>query len=278
MGFNIGMYNSAVTEASRSVLVEVLRSLTSYSRFFVMAGGWAPYYILERFSRESNFSHCGSIDIDLVMDPALQEASHYATIVELLGRRGYRQHEEDGRRFLYRFDRTINSPLDGQSYTIHVDFLTEPPKTKIQEGLVAAGIEGCSVALRHSFRHSIHGILPDDGETSVEANVVDVVGCLATKGLAMKGRRKEKDPYDVYTVVSYFKDNPSDAAKEFLSYLADPTVREALQTIRKQFASPVSEGPYSVAYFMYPADREMQERIRTDAYMRLEAFFEGLPH
>ena len=272
MGWNIGMYNSAITEASKSALVEVLRSLRSYSEFFVLAGGWAPYYILERFAKTPGFTHCGSVDIDLVMDVALREAQTYATIVQLLSRRGFQQHIEDA----YRFDKTIVSPVDGQSYDIPLDFITEPTETRLQEGLVAAGIKGYSIALRHSFKHLILGVLPGNGEATVEARVADVVGCLTTKGLAMKSRYKEKDPYDVYTVVSYFKNGPRDTAEEFRDHLEDPTVKEALQTIRKQFSNALSEGPYSVARFMYPADAAMQDRIRTDAFMRLEEFFSRL--
>jgi len=277
MGWNIDMYNRAVVSASKSVLMEALRTLRSYSEFFVLAGGWGPYYILEQFSTTRGFSHCGSIDIDLVMDPNLREASKYATIVEMLSRRGFREYVEDGHILPYRFVKSVVSIADDQKYDIPLDFITEPLETHLQERLVAAGIKGCSVALKHSFKHPISGFLPGNGEVTVEAKVVNVVGCLTTKGLAMKGRYKEKDPYDVYTVVRYFKNGPMDAAKEFQDHLEDPTIREALQTIREQFSSLSSEGSYSVARFMYPADAAMQVRIRTDAYMQLEKFFNSLP-
>lgn len=277
MGWNIDMYNPAVVSASRSILIEVLRTLKSYSEFIVLAGGWGPYFILERFSTINGFSHCGSIDIDLILDPELQEASTYATIVELLHKRGFQETVEDGKVMTYRFVKSIVSTVDSQSYDILLDFITEPLDTKIQEGLVAAGIRGCSVALKHFFKHLIRGVLPGNGEIALESRVVNVVGCLTTKGLAMKGRYKEKDPYDVYTVIRYFKNGPVDTAKEFRNYLEDPIIKEALQTIREQFSSSSSEGPYSVARFMFPADAAMQIRIRTDAYMQLEKFFNSLP-
>jgi len=50
-GWNIRLYSQVVTEASKSALIEVLRTLSSYSDYFVLGGGWAPYYILERFSQ-----------------------------------------------------------------------------------------------------------------------------------------------------------------------------------------------------------------------------------
>ena len=275
-GWNIDVYNSAVTEASKSALVEVLRVLSSYSDYFVLGGGWAPYYIVECFARKTQLKHCGSIDIDLIMDPKLQEASCYETIVKMLEKRAYHRHVENSHRFLYKFDKTVVSHVDGRLYDISVDFLTEPPDTKLQEGLIAAGIKGISIGLGHYFTQPIRGILPGNGEATVDARILDVVGCLVTKGLAIKGRYKEKDPYDVYTVTTCYKDGPQDVAKEFKEHMKDPIVKEALGYIQKQFASESSEGPYSVARFMHPGDVEAQSRKRLDAFMQLSEFFNHL--
>jgi hypothetical protein len=275
-GWNIGLYGKAVTEASKSALIEVLRALSSYADYFVLGGGWAPYYIIESFSQEREFQHCGSVDIDLIMDPELRDASRYATIVEILSRRGYRQHVEGGRRFLYRFDKTIVSPVDGRPYDVSLDFITEPPETRLQEDLVAAGIRGCSVALDHYFLHSIRSILPGDGEAVVKTKILDIVGCLVTKGLAIVGRLKEKDPYDIYAVVSCYKGGPLDVAKEVQRYISEPIVSDAIENIRKQFLGETSEGPYSVGRFMYPGDADMQRTVRMDAFMQIDEFLKNL--
>ena len=275
-GWNVGLYNAAITEASKSALVEVLRILSSYSDYFVLGGGWAPYYIVECFSRRTRIEHCGSIDIDLIMDPKLRETSRYETIVEMLEKRGYHQHVENNHRFLYRFDKTVISPVDGKPYDISLDFITEPPETELQQDLVAAGIEGISIGLDHYFTHSVHGILPGNGEVIVDARILDVVGCLVTKGLAMQGRYKEKDPYDIYTVVTCYMVGPQDVAEEFKMHMTNPIVKEALEYIQKQFTSEHSEGPHSVARFMFPGNPEAQSRTRLDAFMRLSEFFKYL--
>jgi hypothetical protein len=99
-------YQDGVTAASRSGLAEVMTTLGAYRDALVLIGGWAPYLILERFGEREQesfnagvafdaevtfgrFVHVGSIDIDLVVDPALVDAEQYATIVELLLDRGY---------------------------------------------------------------------------------------------------------------------------------------------------------------------------------------------
>jgi len=67
--WNIGMYSKSITESSKSVLIEALRILGSYRDYLVLTGGWAPYFILEKFGEGGQ--HCGSIDIDFVLNPRL---------------------------------------------------------------------------------------------------------------------------------------------------------------------------------------------------------------
>jgi hypothetical protein len=55
--------------------------LGSYTDYLVLSGGWAPYFILQRFGNADQ--HCGSIDIDFVLDPDLAELKVYETIVRL---------------------------------------------------------------------------------------------------------------------------------------------------------------------------------------------------
>lgn len=43
----IGEYHSAITSASKSVLLELMTILKSYREFIVVIGGWVPYFLLE---------------------------------------------------------------------------------------------------------------------------------------------------------------------------------------------------------------------------------------
>jgi len=67
--WNIGMYSKSITESSKTVLIEALRILGSYRDYLVLTGGWALYFILEKFGEGGQ--HCGSIDIDFVLNPRL---------------------------------------------------------------------------------------------------------------------------------------------------------------------------------------------------------------
>lgn len=282
--WNIGMYSKSVTESSKSVLVELLRILGSYRDYLVLSGGWAPYFILERFGEGGQ--HCGSVDIDFVLNPGLIDLKVYETIVSSIEKRGYKPYVAgDGGVLPYRFYRNVKSPLDGIEYKIEVDFISEPDVVKrlspgkflaVQKDLQAVVIRGSSVVFSHNFEHNIEGILPSGAETKTLAKVSDVVGSLVTKGLALKGRYKEKDAYDIYFVLRYYKGGPQKVAEEVRSFLGESVVAEAFGEIRDKFRNVRSEGPFQVAYFLAPEDERLRERIQGEAYAVLRALFDGL--
>ena len=282
--WNIDMYSKSVTESSKSVLVELLRILGSYRDYLVLSGGWAPYFILEKFGEGGQ--HCGSVDIDFVLNPGLIDLKVYETIVSSIEKRRYKPYVAgDGEVLPYRFYRNVKSPLDGIEYKIEVDFISEPDVVKrlspgkflaVQKDLQAVVIRGSSVVSSHNFEHDIEGILPSGAETKVFAKISDVVGSLVTKGLALKGRYKEKDAYDIYFVLRYYKGGPEKVAEEVRSFLGELVVAEALEEIRGKFRNVRSEGPFQVAYFLAPEDERLRERIQGEAYAVLRAFFDGL--
>jgi len=137
-------------------------------------------------------------------------------------------------------------------------------------------IPGSSIAFSHNFEHKIKGVLPSGAEAKAVAKVSDVVGSLTTKGLALKGRYKEKDAYDIYFVLRYYKGGPNKVAEEVRASLREPVVAEALGEIREKFRTIRSEGVFQVAYFLAPEDERLRERIQGEAYAVLSAFFDSL--
>lgn len=282
--WNVNMYSQGLTEASKSVLIELLRILGKYRGHFVLSGGWAPYFILQKYGEADQ--HCGSIDIDLVLDPSLTDLRVYETIVSMIEKRGYRPYKtRDGDIIPFRFYRKIHSPLDGQNYEIEVDFITEPDVVemlrptlllKVQRDLQAVIIHGSRIVFSHNFEHVIEGFLPSGAEARVSCKVADAVGCIATKGLALKGRYKEKDPYDIYFLLRHFRGGPNKVAEEVLRYINDPIVAEAIDEIRERFRTPRSDGPFQVAFFMSPGDEGVRERIQGESFATLRVFLENL--
>ncbi|GFP21176.1 hypothetical protein HKBW3S06_00402 [Candidatus Hakubella thermalkaliphila] len=277
-----GDYELEVTEASKSVLVELMTILKSYADALVLIGGWAPYFLLEKHkSPTSDFRHVGSVDIDLVIDPQIIDEERYATITKMLLDRGYRPSPQ----IFYQFERKIVSSLDQREYVVGVDFLTpKPEKGKgrkhrhrlVQPDLRARTLEGAEIALKHNWECSLSGILPEDGGTTVTLRVADIVSSLALKGIALGERYAEKDAYDIYVLLSYYRDGPRDVRDELKPYLSDKFLQKGLSSIESRFRSPEAEGPSWVANFLIQTNPELIKRTKMDAYMTVREFFEQL--
>jgi len=282
-------YDDDITAASRSGLAELMTILGSYRDSLVLIGGWAPYLILEvfgergsfeadAFQREAfstKFSHVGSIDIDLVVDPEVIDAERYATIVELLLDRDYQPVSDS----LYQFERIIRSQRTGRDYPIRVDFLTPRPlrgegrrhrHRAVQRDLKARTLEGSEVALGHWFWYELDAPLPAGGATRVRVKVTDLAGSLILKGLAIGDRYAEKDAYDIYALCAHYRGGPPAVAEALGIVRGEPVARRGLDAIANRFRTREAEGPTWVAEFLGSAGTEDHERARTDAFMTVQ--------
>ncbi|MBI2937743.1 MAG: hypothetical protein HYY22_06000 [Thaumarchaeota archaeon] len=263
------MYDRDETEASKSALIELGTALGTYRDDFVLAGGWAPFFL-----STPHFDHCGSRDIDFVLRPSIM--IRYNNIRKIIEGLGYTQTEN-----IFRFKRDVPSSLSGKHYEIELDFLTEPQGAKVlpdedlitvQKDLRACLIQGCSVAFTFNYRETINGIIPQSGETSINLKVANIVSSLVMKGKALENRLSEKDSYDIYAVAGFHMGGPERAAERFLSEIRNSKqkklalIESSVQTIQEAFSSPRRRGPYEVARFMGT------DSSRIDAFERVKRF------
>jgi len=264
------MYDLDATETSKGALVELCRALRQYRRDMVLAGGWAPYFLLK-----DCFDHCGSVDVDFVLRPTVIE--RYENIKQILERLGYRPTGS-----VFRFDREVTSPRSGVGYRVEVDFLTEPEGAErlpsdwlasVQRDLRACIIDGCGIVFRHNLDVSLRAVMPGDGEASANFCCANIVASLTMKGLALY-RMKDKDSYDVYSVAGFYGKGPKQASNAFMNSVkekgSERTVAEALDEIKDAFASLASQGPSAVARFTGSED------ARNDSLQRVGTFLRGL--
>lgn len=264
------MYDRDATETSKGALVELCRALRQYRSGMVIAGGWAPYFLVKDF-----FDHCGSVDIDFVLRPKIVE--RYENIKQILERLGYNPTES-----VFRFERTVVSSETGVQHRIEVDFLTEPkgaeklPEewlTSVQSNLKACIIGGCNVVFRYNYEVELRAVIPSNGVASARFNSADIVGSLTMKGLALY-RMKDKDSYDIYAVSGFCGGGPKQASDAFMNAVREKNLGKvtlnALDEIKDAFASRTSYGPSAVARFIGSED------ARIDSYMRIKTFLQGL--
>jgi hypothetical protein len=264
------MYDLDATETSKGALVELCRALRQYRHDMVLAGGWAPYFLVKDY-----IDHCGSVDIDLVLRPKVVE--RYENIKQILERLGYRPTGS-----VFRFEREITSPRSGASHRVEVDFLTEPEGAErlpsdwlasVQRDLKACIIEGCGIVFKHNFEVDLKAVMPGDGEASAKFSCANIVASLTMKGLVLY-RMKDKDSYDIYSVAGFYGRGPKQASDAFTTAVkekgSERTVVEALSEIKDAFASLTSQGPSAVARFIGSED------ARNDSLQRVGAFLRGL--
>jgi hypothetical protein len=256
--------------------------LKSYRDFIVVIGGWVPYFLLERHKLEGvDFTHVGSIDIDLVVNPDVIDEVKYATIARMLLDRGYKASEK----ILYQFERTVRSDIDNREYAIGIDFLTpQPPKgqgkthrhRQIQSDLRARNLKGAEIALDLNQKVPLVGILPGDGKAELDFKMASLASFFALKGLAFGERYREKDAYDVYALCDYYEEGPVSVAKEIKPKREIDIVKRGLNAITNRFRSPEAEGPSWVVNFMAIEDKKEKEDMRQRSFMVVNEMLKNL--
>ena len=276
-------FDGGIGAASLSVLLELWTTLGAYRDAMVLIGGWAPYFILQAFQEPDNpFQHVGSIDIDLVLNPAAIGSREYATIVDLISQRGYRPRlNRLGRPVEFAFEREVDMPGVAEKAIVEIDFLAPEyggtgrsrRHQVVQDDLLARKARGADVVFEHNFPYPLAGVLPDGAEAAAEIRVADVVGCLTTKGIAIGQRYAEKDAYDIYSVLANYKGGPLDAAGEVRGFLDNGLVHEAVGNIADKFRTIRASGPQWVAAFLGGSVGE-RERVAADTYVQVTNFLE----
>lgn len=273
-------YGQDQAALSMSVYLEVMTILGAYRDSLVLVGGWAPYFILQRFRREDDvFQHAGSGDVDIAVDHRGVSPDQYRSIVDRLERHGYRERlDKEGRPIPFSLERTV-ALEDGREAIVHVDFLAGEYEgtgrghrhQRVQDDLLARKARGCDVVFDRYFEHKLRGILPDGAENTIQVRIADVVGCLTTKGITLGERYHDKDAYDIYSVIAHYRGGPEGAAQAVRPYLDRTLVREGVDMIAEKFQTIRSTGPLGVGRFLGSDSAEM-ERITADAFVSVREF------
>lgn len=98
---------------------------------------------------------------------------------------------------------------------------------------------------------------------------------LDKEGIVLGARYSEKDAYDIYSLVSHYKEGLRSAAESIEPYLKNKLVSECIENIREKFKTKSSTGPQWIADFLVGGEEalsEERERIVTNSYMQVNEF------
>lgn len=272
------IFVSNIADVSLSHLLELMIALGSYREGLVLVGGWVPYLLLKEYQNKAvKFQHVGSVDIDIAVNPKIVDEKKYTTMLELLQQRGYRAKEGT----TFSFVKTVVTNKGEEQ--IQIDFLgPEYGGTKkghrhqvVQDDFLLRKAHGADIVFNQTLDITLEGRLPSGGEGKTTIKVANIVGSLTMKGIVMGSRYKEKDAYDITSLILYYKKGPFSVADEVRPFIEHGLVKEALNAIRDKFRSQEAEGPTWFADFQ-EAIGDVREQLKTQAYLQVQRFLLAL--
>lgn len=202
----------------------------------------------------------------------------------LIEERGYSHSlDKEGRVIPYAFEKNISIPGYKDKQPIEIDFLgpeyggrgRQKRHQIVQSELFIRKARGIDIVFEHFFMYELKGKLPAGAYNKIEIQVADLVAALTMKGIVLGARYSEKDAYDIYSLVSHYKEGLRSAAESIEPYLKNKLVSECIENIREKFKTKSSTGPQWIADFLVGGEEalsEERERIVTNSYMQVNEF------
>lgn len=242
-------YDGRVTEAVKSVLVEIGQILGSFQGKYAVIGGAVPWLLLDNHE----MPHVGTLDVDLGLHAEALGDGEYARLVDALREHEYKQ-SEGLRKF--QLVRTI-TPVDGSApINVIVDFLMprdaviEKNRPPIIEDFAVQRADGADLALHFNELVAVRGTMPGGGTNQVEIAVCSIPALLAMKGYALNGRLKQKDAYDIYYCIRNYPGGIPSLAEACKPLLSHKSGKQGYDFVNAKFDKADGFGPTCVRKFV----------------------------
>ncbi len=272
-------YDDRVTDAVRSVLIEIGQILGSFRGKFAVVGGAVPWLLLDN----EEMRHVGTLDVDLGLHAEALGDGEYANLVEALQGAGYTQQKHLKR---FQLMRRLPAKKDGTPpIDILVDFLM-PRDAEIVKNvppLVAdfatQRADHAELALKFYQMVAIEGPMPGGGRNRVEIAVASIPALLAMKGAAIHNRQKQKDAYDIYYSVRNYPGGAGALAEACRPLLEHEDGAAGYQWIAEKFETVDSFGPTCVRNFVensHILGERSADAWQQDAFGQVDAWLKAL--
>lgn len=132
------------------------------------------------------------------------------------------------------------------------------------------------LAFQYNFTHLIKKEMPGGSVNEVKIQIADIIPFLVMKGIALWERLKEKDAYDIYFTILHYNGGINKLVEIFKPVKSNKLIKEGLGKIKAKFDDINAIGPAWVIKFLEIQDEEETERIKRDAYERVNIFLEKI--
>lgn len=243
-----------------SVLLELMTILGEFRDNIVIVGGNVPPLLFA----ETEEKYPGTLDIDIALDFKNIDDSTYNKLVDILGKRGYYQKEEEQPFKYYR---------DVSGVTVEIDLLAAEyggtgttRRHQDVQNVKARKARGCDLVFDDFVKVELSGTMPGGAKNKVTIKVASVGSFLVTKGMALWTRMKEKDSFDIYYCLHNYPGGISALVEKIKPMTKNKLAQEGLGKIRVKFETINSIGPKFVADFLEISNPEEIERIKREAF------------
>ena len=231
----------------------------------VIVGGYAPQLMIPQDELpEGGEKHVGTVDLDLGLAIGILNAERYREIAARLRDAGFQP------------DRNDKGNVTRQRWVIEdggerctVDFLISPPTGEARVGTIqglepdfgALVVRGLHLAFRDRMKVTLSGKTIRGEKATRDVYVCGPGAFTVLKALSFRDRGKDKDAYDLFYVVTHFRDGPADIGRIVRELTDDPATQDAIAILEEDFRELESLGPMRVAAFL---GDQADEAIRTD--------------
>lgn len=108
------------------------------------------------------------------------------------------------------------------------------------------------------------------GEATVTWQMANLAASLVMKSLALGGRYKEKDAYDLFYLVRHYRQGPASAVEALRPLLHLPVVQQARKHLQEAFGSLRATGPAWVANFNDLTESRARDILIADPTRQLQ--------
>ena len=253
-------------KASLKALCVLLDALSPFADDYVVIGGWAPYFLLQKHGGgEAN--HLGSVDLDLVFDGPHMTEDKRARIFAALEAIGCEQRMWDVQGEVP-VPNSFRLPIefDGRTVKIQVDLI----------GLDGVGRRSLDSHYALALKQNEH-VSVKVGRRSQDVRVSGAAAVFAMKAIALNDRKAPKDAYDLYMIARYYKAGPESLAEELRPLLEGPPIRSAVANVKRWFANEFAPGPRAVVEFLLAdSPAALQTRLRAQAFGTIQRLLVAL--
>ncbi|OGN88772.1 MAG: hypothetical protein A2158_03750 [Chloroflexi bacterium RBG_13_46_14] len=221
-------YDKNSVDCCLSYLVEVFTILGQFRKHIAIVGGWVPFLLFNNPEDQ----HCGSMEIDIVLEFDAITQETYDTILTLLQKNSFVQGTQP---YVFLKQATTEARIPFQ---VEVDLLageyggtSTGHRHQDVQGIKARKVRGADLVFKEAVVKTLTSRMPGGGINEVEVKIAGAVPFLVMKGMALWTRKELKDAYDIFYVVNNYTGGINALVKAFEPYKEHGLVIEGLGKI-----------------------------------------------